>query len=617
CEHLVLGTASSTAQVNNTLHKATDSDSTSNVRDAALANYTFTATLSNASQGVTTVHTDQGDITIANGATTGTLVIASGNGEDVYVDGSSLTANITEPKSGRLEHIDGTTASATAQVNDTITDATVNLSASTVLEGAVANSTFTATHTLSLHDALPIYTDQGDITIANGATTGTLVIASGNGEDVYVDGSSLTANITEPKSGRLEHIDGTTASATAQVNDTITDATVNLSASTVLEGAVANSTFTATHTLSLHDALPIYTDQGDITIANGATTGTLVIASGNGEDVYVDGSSLTANITEPKSGRLEHIDGTTASATAQVNDTITDATVNLSASTVLEGAVANSTFTATHTLSLHDALPIYTDQGDITIANGATTGTLVIASGNGEDVYVDGSSLTANITEPKSGRLEHIDGTTASATAQVNDTITDATVNLSASTVLEGAVANSTFTATHTLSLHDALPIYTDQGDITIANGATTGTLVIASGNGEDVYVDGSSLTANITGTSGGNFEHLVVGTASATAQVSDTITDAKVTISASPVLQGSVANYTFTATLSHPSLPTRPAPDLQGDITIANGATTGTLVIASSNGEDVYVDGSSLTANITGTSGGNFEHLVVGTASA
>src|SRR5207248_1831308 len=196
CEHLVLGTASSTAQVNNTLHKATDSDSTSNVRDAALANYTFTATLSNASQGVTTVHTDQGDITNANGATTGTLVIASGNGEDVYVDGSSLTANITGTSGGNFEHLVLWTASATAQVNDTITDATVNLSASTVLEGAVATYTFTA----SLHDALPIvttvHTDQGDITIANGATTGTLVIASGNGEDVYVDGSSLTANIT-------------------------------------------------------------------------------------------------------------------------------------------------------------------------------------------------------------------------------------------------------------------------------------------------------------------------------------------------------------------------------------------------------------------------------------
>ena len=53
---------------------------------------------------------------------------------------------------------------------------------------------------------------------------------------------------------------------------------------------------------------------------------------------------------------------------------------------------------------------------------------------------------------------------------------------------------------------------------------------MIASGNGEDVYSDASSLTATITGTSGGNFENLVVGTGTATAQVNDTITDARST---------------------------------------------------------------------------------------
>src|SRR5258705_13696949 len=94
--------------------------------EGAVANYTFTATLSNASQGVTTVHTDQGDITITNGQTTGTLVIASGNGEDVYQDASSLTANITGTSGGNFENLVVGTSSATAHVNDTITDTTVD-----------------------------------------------------------------------------------------------------------------------------------------------------------------------------------------------------------------------------------------------------------------------------------------------------------------------------------------------------------------------------------------------------------------------------------------------------------------------------------------------------------
>ena len=46
--------------------------------EGAGADYVFTATLSNASHGVTTIHTDQGDIIIADGATTGTLTIAVG-----------------------------------------------------------------------------------------------------------------------------------------------------------------------------------------------------------------------------------------------------------------------------------------------------------------------------------------------------------------------------------------------------------------------------------------------------------------------------------------------------------------------------------------------------------
>ncbi|WP_168247738.1 MULTISPECIES: immunoglobulin-like domain-containing protein, partial [unclassified Mesorhizobium] len=73
-------------------------------------------------------------------------------------------------------------------------------------------------------------------------------------------------------------------------------------------------------------------------------------------------------------------------------------------------------------------------------------------------------------------------------------------------------------------------------------------------GNGEDVYNDASSLTAAITGTAGGNFEHLVVGTGTATANVTDTATDATVDLSASTVAEGAVADYVFTATLSNAS---------------------------------------------------------------
>ena len=78
--------------------------------------------------------------------------------------------------------------------------------------------------------------------------------------------------------------------------------------------------------------------------------------------------------------------------------------------------------------------------------------------------------------------------------------------------------------------------------------------MTIASGNGEDVYNDASSLTAHITGVSGGNFESLTVGSGTATANVLDTVTPATVDLTASTVNEGSGANYVFTATLSNAS---------------------------------------------------------------
>ena len=59
-------------------------------------------------------------------------------------------------------------------------------------------------------------------------------------------------------------------------------------------------------------------------------------------------------------------------------------------------------------------------------------------------------------------------------------------------------------------------------------------------------------ITPNtITSVTGGNFESLLIGTATATASVTDTTDITTVSLSASSVLEGAGANYTFTATLS------------------------------------------------------------------
>src|SRR5437762_288721 len=89
------------------------------------------------------IHTDQGDISIANGASSGTLTIASGNGEDVYNDASSLSAQITGTAGGNFERSEERRVGEAGHAKDTMDATTDNLSASTVLAGAVAHSMYT------------------------------------------------------------------------------------------------------------------------------------------------------------------------------------------------------------------------------------------------------------------------------------------------------------------------------------------------------------------------------------------------------------------------------------------------------------------------------------------
>ncbi len=326
----------------------------------------FTATLSAASHGVTTIHTDQGDITIADGATTGTLVIASGNGEDVYTDASSLTASITGVSGGGFESLVVGSGTATADVTDTATDVTVDLTASTVDEGAGADYVFTATLSAASHGVTTIHTDQGDITIADGATTGTLVIASGNGEDVYTDASSLTASITGVSGGGFEqprrrqrHGDRHRHRHRHRRHRRPhrLDASMKAPAPTTcspprcrpLRTASPPSTPTRATSPSPTAPRPARWSSPRATARTSTPTP----------------PSLTASITGVSGGGFESLVVGSGTATAAVTDTATDVTVDLTASTVNEGAGADYVFTATLSAASHGVTTIHTDQGDI------------------------------------------------------------------------------------------------------------------------------------------------------------------------------------------------------------------------------------------------------------
>ncbi|HEY8035381.1 MAG TPA: retention module-containing protein [Methylobacter sp.] len=239
---------------------------------------------------------------------------------------------------------------------------------------------------------------------------------------------------------------------------------------------------------------------------------------------------------------------------------------------------------------------------------------------HGADVYINPTTVTATVIGINGvGFLATID-TPPSATAHIADVIDTTTVNLSASTVDEGEGVSYVFTATLSNASQGETTIMTDKGNIFIADGETSGTLVIASDNGEDVYKDSSELAAKITGTSS-SFENLTVNTEIATAQIIDSTDTTEVSLTADPSFTEDGVTLTYTVALGD-DVRSGDAPvvvnftDLLGNaqsITIESGHNTGTAVVdlSKSQYENLYQASANLpVATDVSASGGNFEAL-------
>ncbi|MDD3082974.1 MAG: hypothetical protein PHW17_12225, partial [Desulfobacterales bacterium] len=188
------------------------------------------------------------------------------------------------------------------------------------------------------------------------------------------------------------------------------------------------------------------------------------------------------------------------------------------------------------------------DSVTITIPVGETTGSAEYTYSD-PDPYVDPESITASIENATGGGYNDLD-TSATAITEITDTIDTTTVSLSAADVNEDA-AGVTFTATLSNPGETDVTIVTNLGEIVIAAGETTGTLFVETAD-PDVYIDPSSITATVSGVTGGNFEAVDFSEATATAQISDTIDTTTVSLSAADVNEDA-AGVTFTATLSNP----------------------------------------------------------------
>ena len=180
----------------------------------------------------------------------------------------------------------------------------------------------------------------------------------------------------------------------------------------------------------------------------------------------------------------------------------------------------------------------------ITIAAGASSGSITVAA-PGDDAVVDASDVTDRIVSASGGNFESLLVNGTPVTTHVSDTIDTTTVSLTATpSVAEGG--NIDYTASLTSPAASAVTVTLSNGaTITIAAGSSSGSVSV-SAPGDDVYVDGSTVSASIATATGGGFESLVADTTAVSTAVTDTLDTTTVSLTATPsVAEGGSIVYT------------------------------------------------------------------------
>ncbi|SKB51338.1 immunoglobulin-like domain-containing protein [Malaciobacter marinus] len=312
-------------------------------------------------------------------------------------------------------------------------------------------------------------------------------------------------------------------------------------------------------------------------------------------------------------------DGTPGDGTPGDGAGDTEVTITLSATAQITEDDNSITYTANlSTPALADMTITLSNGAIINISAGSTTGSVVANITPDPDVYKeDDITIDVTVSGTSGGGFDIVNSDTTASTTVI-DTIDTTTVSISGNDVNEDADS-----VTFTIQTSNAPAAGTSATATVVVGGVEHTVTLDANGEGtltidtkdSDVYNDASTLTAEVTAINGGNFEDVSVDGASKTINITDTIDETTVSLSATDTNEAA-GTVTFTATLSNPVLdgddPVIVHTEL-GDIIITSG-TTGTLEVTNPNTEDVYNDASTLDNSITSVEGGNFEQLTPST---
>ncbi|WP_150605459.1 immunoglobulin-like domain-containing protein, partial [Pseudomonas fluorescens] len=567
---------------------------------------TYTATLSNPAGTAMTVTLANGAvINIAAGATQGSVNFAA-PANTPYIDGGKVQTAIASHSGGNFEQVDANRSAVVTTVTDTVDTTNISLSATgSVAEGG--SIIYTATLTNAAGTAMTVTLSNGAvINIAKGATTGTATVAA-PGDDVYKDAGKVDASITKTTGGNFENLVVDKTPAVTDVTDTIDNSTVSLTATaSTVEGGVVVYTASVTAPVTGSPVVVTLSNGQTITIPVGASSGSVNFTAPN--DALAGGNTLSVKIDGTSGGNYENLVADKSPAVTSVTDTVDTTNLSLSATgSVAEGG--QITYTATLSNPAGTAMTVTLANGAvINIAAGATQGSVNFAA-PANTPYIDGGKVQTAIASHSGGNFEQVDANRSAVVTTVTDTVDTTNISLSATgSVAEGG--SIIYTATLTNAAGTAMTVTLSNGAvINIAKGATTGTATVAA-PGDDVYKDAGKVDASITKTTGGNFENLVVDKTPAVTDVTDTIDNSTVSLTATAsTVEGGVVVYTASVTAPVTGSPVVVTLSNGQTITIPVGASSGSVNFTAPN--DALAGGNTLSVKIDGTSGGNYENLV------
>jgi hypothetical protein len=619
-------------------------------------------------------------VSVANGATTGTLTvtvtddalieatetvqatISNPSHTAVTVAGASATANITDNDAANA------VLSVTTQGNETGPVSivyTVTLSKTNNTGAPITFDVAQGAGTATVTDDFTSFAGAAAISVADGASTGTLTVTVV--DDALVEGTeTVQATISNPSNAAV-----TVTGASAVANITDSDAadavlsvttqgneagpvnivyTVTLSKTNNTGSAITFDVAQGAGTATVTDDFTAFAGAAAINVADGATTGTLTVTVA--DDALLEGTeTVQATISNPSGTATINITG--ASATASITD---DESANAALSVTTQGDEAgpvNIVYTVTLSATNNTGSAITFDVANgggtavagsdftafagsaaVSVANGATTGTLTVTvtddalleatetvqatisnpSGTAT-INITGASATANITDNDAANA------VLSVTTQGNETGPVSivyTVTLSKTnntgTPITFDVAQGAGTATVT----DDFTAFAGAAAISVADGASTGTLTVPVV--DDALVEGTE-TVQTTISSPSNAAVTVTG-ASAVANITDSdAADAVLSVTTQGEEAGPV-NIVYTVTLSKTnntgSAITFDVAQGAGTATVtddftafagaaainvADGATTGTLTVTVA--DDALLEGTeTVQATISNPSG-------------